>query len=37
VRKKYALMAWNIVYKSKHQGVLGVLDLDTMNSSVLVK
>jgi hypothetical protein len=37
VRKKYAWVAWNIVYKSKHQGSLGVLDLVIVNSSILTK
>jgi hypothetical protein len=27
VRKKYVLVAWNIVCKSKMQGGLGVIDL----------
>jgi hypothetical protein len=30
VRKKYALVAWNIMCKSKLQGGLVVLDLDTL-------
>jgi hypothetical protein len=37
VRKKYALVAWNIVCKSKMQVGLGVLDLTVMNQSLLAK
>jgi hypothetical protein len=37
VRKKYSLVAWHIVCKSKSQGGLGLLDLKMMNTTLLAK
>lgn len=37
VQKKYYLVSWNTVCKSKSQEVLGVLDLDKMNKALLGK
>jgi hypothetical protein len=35
--KKYHLVSWNVVCKSKSQGGLGVLDLKIMNTVLLAK
>jgi hypothetical protein len=38
VRKRtYSLIAWKIIYQSKEQGGLGVMNLKTMNKSLLCK
>ena len=37
VRKKYYLVAWPAVCRSKSQGGLGVTDLDRMNQALLAK
>ena len=36
-RKKYSLVTWNAVCKSKDQGGLGILDLKIMNNALLAK
>jgi hypothetical protein len=36
-RKKYHLVSWDVVCKSKSQGGLGVLDLKIMNTALLAK
>jgi hypothetical protein len=35
--KKYCLVAWKIVYRSKKQGDLDLLDLEMMNTAHLTK
>ena len=37
VKKKYALVSWKIVCKSKDQGGLGLLHLDLMNIALRAK
>jgi hypothetical protein len=37
VKKKIALVAWNVVCKSKQQGGLSVIDIEVMNESLLIK
>ena len=37
VRKKYCLVSWEAVCKSKNQGGLGILDLSRLNQSLLAK
>lgn len=37
VKKKMLLVVWRIIYKSKSQGGLGVLDLKDMNTVLLAK
>jgi hypothetical protein len=37
VKKKIALVSWNVVCKSKQQGCLGIIDIEAMNKSLLIK
>ena len=37
VKKKYALVSWKVVCKSKDQGGLGLLDPDLMNIALRAK
>ena len=37
VKKKYALVSWTVVCRSKEQGGLGVLDLNLINKALLTK